>query len=184
MGDTADCGSYRSRATPARLAVATLALLLCQSASAQQADRVTPNLLAPLFACLDQATETRAACLNEEARKLRETQQRRGVVLLDRDKAAAMQASIQHNEDATREKERREALAAFSPIAAPLTAARQQNGLWLFDVQGHGTWMQAESGELGRDPRPGDLIRIRRGTIGGFLLNVRTGPAIRVKPVS
>ncbi|WP_298808519.1 hypothetical protein [uncultured Sphingomonas sp.] len=166
------------------MGVTTLALLLCQSASAQQADRVTPNLLAPLFACLDQAAQPRAICLNEEARKLRETQQRRGVVLLDRDKAAAMQASIQHNEDANREKGRHEALAAFSPIAAPLTAARQQNGLWLFDVQGHGTWKQAESGELGRDPRPGDLIRIRRGTIGGFLLNIRTGPAIRVKPIS
>lgn len=185
---------WRGLKTPVRLsglkagqALAVTATLLIlpwsQISEARQAVPSDTNLLGPLFACLDQTAEpTRLACLDREARKLRQTGRDRGVLVLDREAAGAIKASTKRIEEAARQKQMREMASSFTPIDAHLAAATQRHGLWVFEVEGHGLWVQTTSGDLGRDPQSGDRIRVRRGPLGGFLLNVRTGPAIRVKP--
>lgn len=158
---------------------------MSQPASAQANDSAKTNLLDPLFACLKQVeAQPRYLCLERETRTLSASYQGGNTVVMDKKEARVLkQASEQlRNRDARMKAS--DAINAALPITSVITAASQRNGLWRFDIDGHGTWMQAEAGELGRDPKPGDNIRIRRGAVGGYLLNIRTGPAIRVRPLT
>lgn len=142
--------------------------------AAQAAER---RPLDGLYACLDRADAAdRAACLEGEARRLREAERRREVVVLDR----AQERNLRQRTAASPAPSKEER-PAFVPIDTTLTGVQSVGGKWLFTTQASGDWIQAEAVELGRTPRVGDRFRVRRGMIGGFLANIGTGPAIRVR---
>jgi hypothetical protein len=42
-------------------------------------------------------------------------------------------------------------------------------------------WQQVDTKILNREPRKGDQVRIRKGSIGSYLVTIQNGPAIRMK---
>lgn len=132
--------------------------------------------LEPLFACLPVAGDAaRLACLDHETRML----ERRSRDTSDR----ASSGTTHEAEIATRPSARtRSKPLAFQPIDDVLVEATLFAGRWLFATKNSGIWQQAENGELGRTPRVGDRLRVRRGALGSFLANIGDGPAVRVRP--
>lgn len=149
------------------------------SALASSALPADQSPLKGLFGCLDLAdADKRASCLEGEARRLQDGERRRDVVVMDRGEVEAF-----HQQTAKRPAAEKKERAAFTPVDAPLTGAQVIGGRWLFTTEKSGVWIQAEASELGRTPRAGDRFRVRRGVIGGYLANIGTGPAIRVRSV-
>ncbi len=93
------------------------------------------------------------------------------------------QVEALHQQAAKRPEAEKNERAPFTPVDTPLTGAHLAGGRWLFTTETSGVWIQAEAAELGRTPRIGDRFRVRRGVIGGYLANIGTGPAIRVRSV-
>lgn len=139
--------------------------------------------LAPLFACLDRNDgATRAACLEAEAQRLRQATGRRDVVVMDKAQAVELHRMAERAPDVA-EKPARAKRPAFAAFEDRITAATPGNGGWMLRTATHGDWVQADSTDLGRSPRAGDMIRVRRGAIGGYLANIADGPAVRVRPL-
>ena len=135
--------------------------------------------LGGLFACLDKSDAAgRALCLETEARQLRDAERSREVVVMDRAQVTELRRRVEKRPAMPKEERQ-----AFVPVDAPLTGVQLVGGRWLFTTATNGDWIQAEMTDLGRTPRTGDRFRVRRGVIGGFLANVGTGPAIRVRSV-
>ncbi len=163
-------------ATRSIIVIGLTAGVIVSGASSAAAER---RPLAGLFACLKQSDAgRRASCLEVEAQRLQAAEGSRDIVVMDRAQAAELRKSARgHANPAKQER------TAFVPIDTTLTGAQLVGAKWLFKTQGNGDWIQAEVGELGRMPRTGDRFRVRRGTIGGFLANIGTGPAVRVRSV-
>lgn len=132
--------------------------------------------LTGLFGCLEKLDlEKRAECLESEARRLQAAERSQSVVIMNRAQVAALRSK-----NASQKGLKNEDRSPFVSIDTRLTGVRQAGGKWLFATDGHGSWVQAESVELPRNPRVGDRFRVRRGAIGSFLANINDGMAIRV----
>lgn len=53
---------------------------------------------------------------------------------------------------------------------------------WLFVLDDGARWYQAELKTI-RDPKPGQSVRIRKASLGGFLANIDGQPATRVRRI-
>ena len=72
--------------------------------------------------------------------------------------------------------------AEMSEISATLTAARVNGDRrWMFVLDDGARWIQADTKDLPRDPRPGMPIKIRRAAMGSYLANIDGQIAIRVR---
>lgn len=149
--------------------LATLALAGSPAGAAAASD----SELRPLFACLTLAdTAARLACFDRETRLL----ENRQPASSDRDDPAGGS-----EQPAERRAARPAATRTFQPIDDVLVEVTLFSGRWLFATKNNGIWQQAVDLELGRTPRVGDRLRVRRGALGSFLANVGDGPAVRVR---
>jgi hypothetical protein len=73
---------------------------------------------------------------------------------------------------------------AFSTIETRLSDARRTGGAWMLTLEDGANWLQTDSSDLARPPKPGQPIRIRRGAVGSFLANIDGQIAIRVRRVN
>ena len=70
--------------------------------------------------------------------------------------------------------------AAVNEINSTILAiGSNAEGRMTYRLADESVWVQTE-GRLGRMPRSGEAIRIRRGPLGAFLANVAGRPAVRV----
>jgi hypothetical protein len=61
-------------------------------------------------------------------------------------------------------------------LETTIKVARQDgNGRWTFDLTEGGRWVQLDSNEFILDPAPGQKVRIRRASMGSYLMNVNPG---------
>ena len=63
------------------------------------------------------------------------------------------------------------------------SATQNALGKWIIRLEDGARWIQIDSRELARDPRPGLPVRIRRAAMGSYLANVDNQIAIRVRRV-
>jgi hypothetical protein len=124
----------------------------------------------------------RLACFEIQTAKIDNAEANRDLVIIDRDQA-------------TKARKERFGLPARPLVvgAAPAlgegvtdvtskirTAKLLNNNRWLFVLEDGARWYQAES-KLLRDPKPGQSIRIRKASLGGFLANIDGQTATRVR---
>lgn len=64
------------------------------------------------------------------------------------------------------------------------SAQREGDGRWLVRLDDGSTWRQADDNMLGRSPRPGHKIEIKRAALGSYMMKIEGQPGIRVKRVS
>ncbi|WP_294173054.1 hypothetical protein [uncultured Sphingomonas sp.] len=141
--------------------VAVIAAAVPAAAAAQGSER--PEILTKLIECrrIDDAG-ARLRCLDTQVGQLVEAERTREVVIIDRG-------------DAKRPE--------FTEINSRLKSVNNAGGRWRLTLEDEATWIQADSEELARAPRPGSSIRIRKGVLGSFLANIDRQPAIRVRQV-
>ncbi len=168
-----------------RMIVLAAAAVHPAAAEAQQA-ATRPALLAELLECRAIAeVPERAACYDRHVTALDEAERKRDVVLVDRTETRRARRSLfgfpvpRLRMFAGDDKE-----PEFTRIEASIKDARRIAGRWQFELDDGSRWAQSEAEELARVPRPGDIIRVRKGAIGSFLANIGKAPAIRVRRIA
>lgn len=158
------------------------------TASLEAADK--PEKKAPRAEVLQKLINCRAipsdaerlACYETQTAKIDDAEANRDLVVIDRDQAT---------------KSRKESFGlparplivgaapalgeGVTDVTSKIRTAKQLNSKrWLFVLEDGARWYQAELKSL-RDPKPGQSIRIRKASLGGFLANIDGQPATRVR---
>lgn len=170
-----------------------LALILLAGASAADAQRrrtppapERPEVLNQLTACRQVTPDAeRLACFDRQVAALEAAEASRDIAVVDRQQIRQTRRSLfglvlpdlgifggdrDEGEDG----------AAVNEINSTILASGSNaEGRTTFRLADNSVWIQTE-GRLGRTPRNGEAIRIRRGPLGSFIANIAERPGIRV----
>jgi len=160
----------------ARIGMAAGAAALALPALAQDSGRPADRALAPFVACRPLADpRARALCYDAALDRLQQAVAERQVVIVQRDERRAVLS-----------------LPATSPRAAPVLPARIDSTIvsatvtgydrWIIRIASGTIWRTTESG-LSVVPRPGLEINIRRGALGGYLMQIGKGRSVRAERI-
>lgn len=126
----------------------------------------------------------RLACYEAQTAKIDAAEAKRDLVIIDRDQATKARKDgfglpsrplIVGAPPALGE--------GVTDVTAKIRTAKLLNtNRWLFVLDDGARWYQAESKTL-RDPKPGQSVRIRKASLGGFLANIDGQPATRVRRI-
>jgi hypothetical protein len=162
-------------------------LFVTSASAAQKAEKTSPRaeILQKLIDCrsISDSAE-RLACFETQTAKIDEAEAKRDLVIIDRDIAT---------------KSRKENFGLpTKPLVVGKTPALGEgvtdvtskirsvkllnNNRWLFVLEDGARWYQAESKSI-RQPKPGQMIRIRKASFGGYLANVNGQIATRVRRI-
>ena len=127
------------------------------------------------------ADAERLTCYDAAAGRLDEAEHRGDIVVIDRAQASAahreafglLLPSLDFVTKALKPDE-------VSVLTGSVRAVRADvNGNWTLSLEGGAVWRQI-SGQLLKPPRAGSKVRIRKGMIGSYLMNVDDQPSIKV----
>ena len=124
----------------------------------------------------------RLACFDQTSAALVQAEASGDVVVVDRQQvqAAKKQAfgfnlpSLSMFDRGPRKQE----LTTVSDVVA--SATQRLRGAWEVTLESGATWVQTDTDELSRDPKPGSKVVIRKAALGSFMMTVDGQPAIRV----
>jgi hypothetical protein len=75
-----------------------------------------------------------------------------------------------------------EGVAEINSIETTLQSATQvADNRWVFRLADGGVWRQIDSDSIRHRPRQGDAVRVRKASLGSFLLTVGDSRAVRVR---
>jgi hypothetical protein len=168
-----------------------LALLGAASGAAAQNRRATtaperPEVLNQLTACRQVTPDAeRLACFDRQVAALEAAEAAREIAVVDRQQIRRARRSLfgltlpdlgvfggdrDEGEDG----------AAVNEINSTILAVGSNaDGRTTFRLADNSVWVQTE-GRLGRMPRNGEAIRVRRGPLGSYIANIAERPGIRV----
>ena len=145
-------------------------------------------MLTQLTACRAIAGEAeRLACFDRQVAALEQAEASREIAVVDRQQIRRTRRSLfgltlpdlgifGGDDDDGRRRRRRQR----DQHDDPFDRARARTGGWSIALEDDSVWVQTE-GRVGRHPRSGETIRIRRGPLGSFIATVeRTGRESRV----
>lgn len=176
----------------------SLSLLLLAVAAAAPAVALasdeTPPMVKRLLDCRSVADrDSRLACFDEQAATVAGALAKQDIVVADRTQIRKARRSVfglslpsldglfgsREHDGAGKEEE------GVSEIQATIAhATPDRDGKWLIVLEDGARWMQIDTNQLPRDPKPGRPIRIRKAAMGSFLANVDGQIAIRVRRVN
>jgi len=155
------------------------------AASAQQAvPAARPELLSRLVACRTvTASEARLACYDAAAGALDAAERQGEVVVVDRAQVSAARRQLFGFElpsitlfDSGPAPER------IDSVETTLTrAVLVGDGKWTFVLADGGTWRQLDSERVSFRNEAGQPVRVRRATLGSYLLTIGHSRAVRVR---
>ena len=126
----------------------------------------------------------RLACYETQTAKIDDAETKRDLVIIDRDQATKARKDgfglparplIVGAPPALGE--------GVTDVTGKIRSARLlESNRWLLTLEDGARWYQAESKTL-RDPKPGQSVRIRKASLGGFLANIDGQPATRVRRI-
>ena len=182
-----------SRSKKVRLGFSAIGLclsvtLFATSVGAADKDQKKParaDVLQKLIDCRAIPSDAeRLACYETQTAKIDDAEAKRDVVIIDRDQATKAR------KDGFGLPARPLVVGAppalgegVTDVTAKIRSARLlESNRWLFVLEDGARWYQAESKTL-RDPKPGQSVRIRKASLGGFLANIDGQPATRVRRI-
>jgi len=144
-----------------------------------------PESLARLMACRSIADDSaRLACFDASAGAL-DTAERSGeVVMIDRAGVAETRRQLFGFEmpSLPRLFGPDSAAAELDSIETTLrSASLVGEGRWIFRLEDGGVWRQIDSERVRFENRPGEAVRVRKASLGSFLLTVGGSRAVRVR---
>ena len=164
---------------------AALALLLLPAAQAHGAPKAENGRAAAFQAVLDcrdvADSAARLACYDAAAGRMSEAERKGDIVVVDRATAAAAHReafglpvpSLDFLTKAMKPSE-------VDQLEGVVRSARADiDGHWTLALEDGAVWRQID-GNLGRDPKAGSKVVIRKGAIGSFLMNVDGQHAVKV----
>ena len=177
--------SQSLQGTPALFFAVTCFAAFSGAASAQQATPAErPEVLSRLVGCRSvTAPEARLACYDAAAGAL-DTAQRQGeVVVVDRAQVTAARRQLFGFELPTISLfEQGPAPERIDSVETTLTrAALGGEGKWVFVLSDGSTWRQLDSDRVTFQNEAGQAVRVRRATLGSYLLTIGHSRAVRVR---
>lgn len=164
------------------LAVAAVVALAAPAVA--QDKKAAPSLVDALAACLDIRDDpARLACTDVAARKLVEASQRKEVVILDREEVKTTRRSLfgfqlprigLFGRDGPDKGEEIDKLDAKIVSVGP-----REYGKYSLQIEGGARWTTTEAWGNSAPPRVGDVLSIRRGTLGSYFVRIGKGAGVR-----
>lgn len=161
------------------------ALLLCApGALAQGAVEGRAPILGKLADCRKIADNgQRLACFDAVAAEMDVAEKKGDIVVVDREQARTVrrQAFGFHMPSITLF-EKGEKAEEVDSLTGSVRAARQNGaGKWVVELADGAVWVQIDANELPFDPKPGDPVRIKKASMGSFLMVVKNQRAFRAR---
>ena len=164
------------------IVIGSVAIGAMVAAKDKDAELARPKLFEDVVACKTiENAEARLACYDEKVAALDEAQKKDEIILTD--KAAVKEAQrglfgfeipklkIFGSGD--------DDVAEIEAKVQSVTANRA--GLITITLEDGARWQQVDTKILNREPRAGDTARIRKASMGSYLVTFNDGPAIRMK---
>lgn len=158
------------------------AMVVCLTASAIAADG-SASLFEAVTRCRMIADPAeRVACYDRSVEALQAAERRKEVAIVDRaqiseSKRALFGLSLPRlpvfgrAEDGTQ----------ISQINSTVASAAMDRGNWLLRLVDGSKWRQIDDNELGRRPRAGDKVIVKRAALGSFRMSIAGTPGIKVR---
>jgi hypothetical protein len=165
--------------------LALAALPLCGPAMAQEKTTPRSQLFQKVIDCRAIADNAaRLACYDAQVSVLDQAEAKRDIVIVDRAEVRKARKGLfglslpdlgglfGRGEDVEKEE--------FTQIESTIKSASTQGyGKWVIVIEDGARWVQTDSESI-RMPKPGQPIRIRKASMGGYFANINNQPAIRV----
>jgi hypothetical protein len=165
---------FSARASLAAAALSALALAGAAAGAPPKAEG-RAGLLQGLIDCrkLTDAA-ARLACYDAAAGAMDQAEAKGDLVVIDREQARSVRRQgFGFNLPSLSLFERGETPEEVDRVVLTVDSARRDgSGKWILRMEGGQVWRQIDTGELGRDPRAGSTVRVRRATLGSYLLSV------------
>ena len=147
-----------------------------------------PETIDALVRCRAIAVDAaRLACFDQAAAALQAAQERRDVVVVDRQQVregrrrlfglALPRIPIFGGGDSDDEDD--DQIRTVEGVVA--SASQDGLGHWVVALQDGAVWVQVDNNTLALRPRPGQRVVINRGALGSFMMRVNNQPGIRVR---
>lgn len=174
---------------PTRSKLTAIGLLAALAASGQAAAQAKPEgRAAVLQRLLDCKTKTdpteRLACYDAAAGAIDTAEQKGDIVVVDREQAQAARKQAFGLSLPTLDMFNK---AAPTPEEANRVedtverAYRGGDGKWVFELTGGAVWQYYDAADLGRQPKKGSKVEVRKGGVGGYFLSVDGQSGARAK---
>ncbi len=151
------------------------------------AEIAPPKVYGDVVACRSiENAEARLACYDEKVTILDEAQKRKDIVLTDKEAVKATKKGLfgfdlpslkifgdDDDEDEVKEIE-----------SVVKSASQSREGALLVTLADGARWQQIDTKILNRKIKEGMTVRIRKASLGSFLVNIDSLPAIRMKRIN
>lgn len=145
-------------------------------ASAQPAPATgRADLVQKLADCRKVPDDTaRLACYDQAAAAFDQAEAKGDIVVVDREQARTVRRqAFGFSLPSIALFERGESQEEVSNVTGKVASARMNGaGKWVVELEDGATWVQIDSNELFRYPKPGMEVRIRRASLGSYLMSV------------
>jgi len=129
------------------------------------------------------ADSERLACYDEAASALEQAEAKGDVVVIDREQARQVRRqAFGFSLPSLSLLERGEEKEELDTLETTITSARQDpTGKWIVRLENGSTWTQVDVNGPSRTPKAGLPVRIRKASMGSFLLSIEGGRAYRAR---
>ncbi|HEY9233811.1 MULTISPECIES: hypothetical protein [Phenylobacterium] len=137
-----------------------------------------------LTACRKITTDAeRLACYDGAASELEQAEAKGDVVVIDREQARQVRRqAFGFSLPSISLFERGEEKEELDSIESTISSARQDaTGKWSLKLENGSTWTQVDVNGPSRTPKTGLAVRIRKASMGSFLLSIEGGRAFRAR---
>lgn len=167
------------------LAAAAAGLALAGAAGAQETP-ARATVLQNLLDCRNVAEDAaRLACYDRAAGVLDQAEAKGDVVVVDREQARAVrQQAFGFSLPSIAIFERGATPEEIDNVTGVAKRAYQTSqGKWVVELEDGAVWQQIDSERIGRRPRAGSKIEIRKASLGSYFMNVDDQRAVRARRV-
>lgn len=162
-----------------------IAAALCAGAAYAQAPARAPTMqaLADCRAITD--PQARLACYDKAAAAMIAAEAQGDLVTMDREQRRAMRRqAFGFNMPSFSLFDRGDRPEEVDRVTARVARAYLQgDGKWSLELEDGALWVQTESATLGRRPKDGSTVEIRKAAMGSYFINIDGQRAIRAKRV-
>ncbi len=176
----------RARVLAAGVLIASLSASAPPLAAAPAPDQERAKELQQLIDCKKIADPTqRLACYDQAASVLDQAEAKGDIVVVNREQARKVRRqafgfTLPSMSLFSRGEKPEEIATAEGKIAS---ARKLLNGHWEVKLEDGATWVQIDASEIPLDPKPGQAVKIRKASLGSYMMTVGNQREVKVHRV-
>lgn len=168
------------------LALSLLAAAGATVAVAQPRTEGRTQMLQELVDCRKVTDDSaRLACYDKAAASLDQAEAKGDIVVVDREQARKVRRqAFGFSMPSISLFEKGETQEELENVTGVVDVARINGaGKWVIQLKDGGIWAQVDAKELHKSPKPGSMVKIRKASLGSFMMTVDNGGGFRVHRV-